>query len=521
MITFRTSLLLAAAASTVGAQLPTPDQQPDTQALVLPLRTLLRESPAAESVKAQAAEALDRSMAMQKAGQIGEMRRALARAVTLLNGQSWGPAPEFAWSLALRPDRVVTEPAAPLMVRLSQFYPCPYKADGALELRASLSKAGAANEPVRQLGVFPISTRDWIDQPVGFEAGFEGVSDGAYQLRAELLDGGAVVAAISSPIVLVGGILSDRSRIEQRLARISGHESTKATIRNPYVLAETVNLGRRRLNQADFGIPFTPQPVVFDFQAGVRQSAELLKALEAGRDPLWRAKGDHERHYWFEQAREMMPYRLYVPETWDGHSQLPMVFILHGATRDDNFYFDRDGHILTKLAEQHGYLVVCPFGYRPTGGWGASAMMGAGGMDAARQRQTEWSERDALNVYDLVTKEYPIDPSRVYLFGHSMGGTGAWYFGQKFSQRWAAVASSAAAINRPEAIPYERLKGMPLMVVVGDKDSLAPGVRATVKCARESGLNPEYVEIPGATHETIVALIEPKVFDFFDRHTKK
>jgi hypothetical protein len=29
------------------------------------------------------------------------------------------------------------------------------------------------------------------------------------------------------------------------------------------------------------------------------------------------------------------------------------------------------------------------------------------------------------------------------------------------------------------------------------------------------------VEVPGATHETIVALIEPRVFDFFDRHVRK
>ena len=517
----RGALLLLAAAATVCAQLPTPDQQPDTQGLVLPLRNALRDSTAAEPVKADVAKLLGQATALQNAGRIGEMRRVLGNAVTLLGGTaSWGPSQEFAWSLALRPERVVTEPAAPLIARLSQFYACPFKAAGALELRAALLNA-TGNEPVRQLGVFPVSTPDWIDQPFGFDVNLAGVAEGAYRLRAELLDDGAVVATVASPLDLVRGILSDRTRIEEHLARISGHESTKASIRNPYVLAETVNIGRRRLNQGDFGIPFTPQPVAYDFQAAVHQSEELLKALEAGQDPLWRAKGDHERQYWFEAAGEMMPYRVYVPEKWDGRSKLPMVFILHGATRDENFYFDRDGHILTKLAEQHGYLVVCPFGYRPTGGWGASAMMGGAPLDAARQRQTQWSEQDALNVYDLVMKEYPIDPARVYLFGHSMGGTGAWYFGQKFRERWAAVASSAAAISRPESIPYERLKDTPLMVVVGDKDALAPGVRATVKAAREHGLSPNFIEIPGATHETIVALIEPRVFDFFDQYVKK
>ena len=331
------------------------------------MQAQLRDSPAAESVKAEVSKLLGQAAALQNAGQIGEMRRALANAATLLKGQPWGPEQEFAWSLALRPERVVSEPASPLIVRLSQFYPCPYKGAGALELRASLINAGSGNAPVRQLGVYPVSTRDWIDQPFGFDVNPGDVAEGAYRLKAELLDGGAVVATIESPVELARGILSGRASIEERLARIPGHESTKATIRNPYVLAETVNIGRRHLNQADFGIPFTPQPAVYDFPAGLRQSAELLKALEAGQDPLWRAKGDHERHYWFEPAGEMMPYRVYVPEKWDGRSKLPMLFVLHGATRDDNFYFDRDGHILTKLAEQHGYLVVSPFGYRPTG----------------------------------------------------------------------------------------------------------------------------------------------------------
>jgi poly(3-hydroxybutyrate) depolymerase len=327
----------------------------------------------------------------------------------------------------------------------------------------------------------------------------------------------------------VKGIELDRASIERRLTRIAGHDSAKATVRYPYVLSETVNIGRRQLNGADFGLPFQPQPV-YDFAKGVRYSAVLLKSLEAGKDPLYRAKGDSERHYWFEEAREMMAYHVYAPTKWDGKSKLPMVLVLHGNTRDQDYYFDRDDHILARMAEQHGYLVVCPMGYRPSAGWGSNSLNrppaggGRGGFaaDPSRAQQGELSEKDALNVLDLVTEEYPIDPARIYLFGHSAGGAGTWYLGEKYAEKWAAIAASAAA-TRPDGFPFDRLKGIPIMVCHGDKDDEVPVARSRnmVKAAKEKGLDPQYLEVPGATHLTIVALVEPKVFDFFDQHPHK
>jgi dipeptidyl aminopeptidase/acylaminoacyl peptidase len=330
--------------------------------------------------------------------------------------------------------------------------------------------------------------------------------------------GATVVSTVNAPFQIVHGIATDRPLIEKRLARIQGHDGTKATIRYPWVLAETVNVGRRQFSAADFGLPFQPQPI-YDFAKGVHTSADLLKSLEAGKDPLYRAKGDSERHYWFEEAREMMAYHVYAPMKWDGKAKLPMVLVLHGNTRDQDYYFDRDGHILAKMAEQHGYLVVCPMGYRPSAGWGSGSLNpGRGG----RGNQGELSEKDALNVLDLVTKEYPIDPARIYLFGHSAGGGGSWYMGEKYAEKWAAMAASAAP-PRPAGFPFERLKGMPIMVCHGDKDDEVPvaSSRNMVQAAKEHGLDPQYLEVPGATHLTIVAIVEPKVFDFFDQHPRK
>src|SRR5262249_51979219 len=137
----------------------------------------------------------------------------------------------------------------------------------------------------------------------------------------------------------------------------------------------------------------------------------------------------------------------------------------------------------------------------------------------SRQRQGDLSEKDALNVLDLVTKEYPIDPTRIYLFGHSAGGAGTWYLGEKYAGKWAAIPARAAGA-RPTHFPLAPLESIPIMVCHGDQDDEVPvaSSRNMVKAAKEAGLDPQYLEVPGATHLTIVALVEPKVFDFFDQH---
>jgi len=442
----------------------------------------------------------------------------------LLKGDAWDAKQEYQWSLALRPDAVIADSSLPLVIRLGQMYPASYKAAEALKIDVSLRHEDG--KVARQMGIFDLPASDLIEQPLGISAKLDGVADGAYLVRAEVMEGGTSVAAIVSPLVFVKGITRDHAAIEHRLSMIQGHDGAKGSVRYPYVLAETVNLGRRRWSDADFGLPYQPQPP-YDFVAGVASSNALLKSIEAGKDPLYRAKGDHERHYWLDEGGEMMAYHLYAPLKWDGKSKLPMVLVLHGNTRDQDYYFDRDDHILAKLAEQHGYLVVCPMGFRPSAGWGSNSLNPAaagrgGAADPSRQRQGDLSEKDALHVLDLVKSEYPIDSNRIYLFGHSAGGAGTWYMGEKYAEKWAAIAASAAA-TRPAGFPFERLKGLPILVCHGDQDDEVPvaSSRNMVKAAKESGLDPQYLEVPGATHLTIVALVEPKVFDFFDRHPRK
>ncbi len=343
--------------------------------------------------------------------------------------------------------------------------------------------------------------------------------DGSYRLTAEVSEGGTSVVSLQQTIALAEGIESRRADVERRLSRISGHESAKATVRWPFDMARVVNHGIRKLESGDFGLPESG-PQVFDFSKELRESEQVLKALESGKDPLLRAKGDNERHYWFADAGEIMPYRVYVPTKWDGKKQLPMILVLHGNTRDHNFYFDRDGGILAKLAEKHGYIVATVMGYRPSAGYNASAITSmlatppssaprGGGFPrtAAMQRETELSEKDAMAAFDLILKEFNPDPKRIFLFGHSAGGTGGWYLGSKHANRFAGLALSAF-VTQSASVPFERLKGMPILVIVGSKDSprTVETARNMAQPVAQNGFITQFLEIPEASPKTIGGL---------------
>ena len=100
-----------------------------------------------------------------------------------------------------------------------------------------------------------------------------------------------------------------------------------------------------------------------------------------------RAKGSQHRSYMFTPAQQEMPYRLYVPSTWDGKAQLPLILFLHGGGSDENAYLDRNDKQLEKLAEQHGYILVAPLGYTPIGSYGTPMTLRGSFGDLAGQAE--------------------------------------------------------------------------------------------------------------------------------------
>jgi predicted peptidase len=278
-------------------------------------------------------------------------------------------------------------------------------------------------------------------------------------------------------------------------------------------------------------------PVCMLFLAGsleqIRESQALAKSIAFPGNPQWRAKGDLHRKYHFPAANADMPYRLYVPTSWDGKSRLPLIAILHGAGADENRYVDANDKQLIRLAEQHGYILISPLGYIRMGAYGTPLRLPAvfgnpeiaaqqrAAVSAERERTLELSEKDVINVLEIVLYEYPVDRSSMFLTGHSMGSGGTWYLGAKYAQYWAAIAPMSGPFVDEANYPWDRIRKMHIFMTegTGATPSLA-GSRAMSAWMKERGFKLEYLEV-NADHGGMVPLVLPSIFDFFDRYRSK
>jgi len=151
------------------------------------------------------------------------------------------------------------------------------------------------------------------------------------------------------------------------------------------------------------------------------------------------------KSYRFEEAGKDMEYAQFVPSSYDRSKKAPLVIALHGLGSNPQQIIRYPG--LTDLAEKHGYIVVAPMGYNSRGWYGQRIRIGVLPNDP--ENLHELSEKDVMNVLDLARKEFEIDPHRIYLMGHSMGGGGTFHLAMQNPNLFAALGPIAPAICRP------------------------------------------------------------------------
>src|SRR6186997_1029411 len=275
-----------------------------------------------------------------------------------------------------------------------------------------------------------------------------------------------------------------------------------------------------------------------------------------------------QRTYTFADTGEQLPYAVFVSSKVSKDKKNPLIVALHGLGGDQNTMMRANA---LQLAEEGGYIMVGPMGYNSGGWYGAPARYGtggrgrpgapgaatgappagappagappagaaqapAGGRGAAPTaggtaltdpvKLHDASEKDVMNVLDIIRKEFNIDENRTYLMGHSMGGAGSIYLGVKYASIWAAVGAEApatapAGIN-PTNYPLTPAKNVPMIIVQGDMDELVPvtGTRLWIDQMKELNMTYQYVEVPGGTHGSVLTTGAPDIFAFFAKYSK-
>jgi predicted peptidase len=230
-----------------------------------------------------------------------------------------------------------------------------------------------------------------------------------------------------------------------------------------------------------------------------------------------------KRMYDFKEAGKEMEYALFVPTKYNHRKATPLVILLHGLGSNPQQVIKYDG--IVQEAEKRGYIVAAPFGYNTAGWYGSLGqgkelrLPGGRGMPAANAPDNlgELSEKDVLNVLDLMRKEFNIDRRRTYLMGHSMGGGGTLYLGMKYPDNWAALAPMAPAIWSDPA-EIAKISKMPIIVVQGDKDTLVPvdGTRKWAAKMEELKMKHKYIEIKDGDHVQVISRNQAMITEVFE-----
>ncbi|HZM59242.1 MAG TPA: prolyl oligopeptidase family serine peptidase [Vicinamibacterales bacterium] len=256
------------------------------------------------------------------------------------------------------------------------------------------------------------------------------------------------------------------------------------------------------------------------------------------------------RMHHFAETNEEIPYALFVSSKVDPKKKAPMIVTLHGL---GGTHTTMMRPVALDLAEAGGYILVAPMGYNPRGWYGIprgprrggpppNAASNAAPTDAAGATQPrrggpppgalngandppnvrELSEKDTLEVVDLVRKEFKVDEKRTYLMGHSMGGAGTYYLAVKYPDRWAAIAVLAPAAFGLDPNSLATIPKTPVMVVHGDMDTAVPVSlsRNWVEVMKSLKIPHQYIEVAGGDHGSVITSHQSDLFAFFAKHKR-
>ena len=246
------------------------------------------------------------------------------------------------------------------------------------------------------------------------------------------------------------------------------------------------------------------------------------------------------REYGFKDTGENLPYAVFVSSKVMKNKKAPLVLALHGFSGNHGTFMRTAA---VDAAEEGGYILVGAMGYSPSGSFGMpfagrgpsrgpapapAAGRGGRGTPIGGTAETdpakvaELSEKDALYVLEMVRKEFNVDDRRIYLMGHSLGGGGALHMGEKYAEKWAAVAPLAPAAFGFEWTAQSKLRNVPLLIMQGAEDTTVrpASSQAVADQLKSLGFKSDIKIMPGLDHATIIAGAMPDVFKFFDKHTK-
>lgn len=165
-------------------------------------------------------------------------------------------------------------------------------------------------------------------------------------------------------------------------------------------------------------------------------------------------------------------YIVSVPQTYDGKSMVPVVFMLHGTSGDGDKFYTSSGW--KELGEQENILTIFP-----------SSLAYCYIDDGVQKNLSKWNVEPVKwqycpnvvppndvkflgQVIDELVQQYNIDEKRIYFVGFSNGGRMCAKLSIEMSDRIAAISESASSFSFDTTFIPKRK--MPISFQIGNGD---------------------------------------------------
>jgi predicted peptidase len=201
--------------------------------------------------------------------------------------------------------------------------------------------------------------------------------------------------------------------------------------------------------------------------------------------------------------KEKFTYLILPPLKIEEGQKYPLLFFMHGAGERGNDVEKLLPHLPTQMSKEEWIGKYPCFMVIPQC------------RDGERWVEQNWNDKEsapivekpsdqmqmAMAVLDQSLKTLPIDRSRIYLTGLSMGGFGSWELAMRRPELFAAVAPVCGGGDETQAA---RLKNIPIWAAHGDADTVVWPVRSRsmVEAIKAVGGNVKYTEYPGVGHNS-------------------
>ncbi len=214
-----------------------------------------------------------------------------------------------------------------------------------------------------------------------------------------------------------------------------------------------------------------------------RLDASLVDQLATGRfHPLAAVRGADDTVYKTPVDATMQPLAVYVPPSYDPKKPTPLVVLLHGRGDSENDMIASPW--VRAAADAGGTIVIAPYA-------------------RGDNQYVDPASTDVYAALEVGRQAFNIDPHRIYLAGHSMGGYGVFIVGPKHPDVWAAVlAASGGMVTEDINAALRGLQRIPVYLVVGSNDPIVPQgyMKKNYDMLVASGIEAHYYEQPGGLH---------------------